>query len=75
LQDRVAGVVPAARCVTFAGTCGLDIPAGLLAQLDAAGVGRAEAAGRCTKESADLFSYRRDGTTGRFAGLIWLSPG
>lgn len=29
---------------------------------------------RCTvKESQDFFSYRRDGVTGRFASLIWIS--
>jgi len=28
---------------------------------------------RCTAESAELFSYRRDGTTGRCAGLIWIA--
>jgi len=29
---------------------------------------------RCTAEDRDLYSYRRDGRTGRFAGLIWLAP-
>jgi len=27
---------------------------------------------RCTVETDDLFSYRRDGMTGRFAGVIAL---
>ena len=74
MQERVAAAVPAARCQTSAGTSGLDIAAGVRAQLRAAGVGQADSAGPCTSESADLFSYRRDGTTGRFAGLIWLTP-
>jgi polyphenol oxidase len=74
LQARVAATAPAARCQTRAGTAGLDIAAGVRAQLTAAGVGRTAADGRCTRESADLFSYRRDGTTGRFAGLVWLAP-
>jgi copper oxidase (laccase) domain-containing protein len=26
---------------------------------------------QCTAEAADYYSYRRDGTTGRFAGLVW----
>lgn len=73
LQSRVAGVVPAARCATTSGTSGLDIAAGVRAQLEAAGVGRIEADGRCTRESPGLFSYRRDGRTGRCAGLIWLT--
>jgi hypothetical protein len=27
---------------------------------------------RCTAESPELFSYRRDGRTGRLAGFVWL---
>jgi len=73
LQDRVAAAVPQARCATSAGTAGLDLCAGVRAQLEAAGVGTIQADGRCTRESAELFSYRRDGTTGRLAGLVWLT--
>jgi polyphenol oxidase len=73
LQARVANLVPAAACSTAAGTCGLDLAAGLRAQLAAAGVKRVGADGRCTRESPDLYSYRRDGRTGRFAGLVWLA--
>ena len=29
---------------------------------------------RCTAETPELYSYRRDGRTGRFAGLVWLAP-
>jgi polyphenol oxidase len=74
LQARVSAVVPAARCVTTTGSCGLDIAAGVRDQLAAAGVRNAAADGRCTRESPGLFSYRRDGTTGRMAALVWLSP-
>lgn len=74
LQSRVSAVVPAAKCATAAGTCGLDIRAGVRAQLEAAGVGRIGTDSRCTRQSPGLFSYRRDGRTGRFAGLVWLSP-
>ena len=70
----VAAVVAAARCVTSAGTTGLDLAAGVRSQLAALGIGSIGQDARCTRESADLFSYRRDGTTGRFAGLIWLEP-
>jgi polyphenol oxidase len=73
LQARVSAVVPAARCDTFAGTAGLDIAAGARAQLGEAGVSYVTADGRCTRQSGDLYSYRRDGVTGRFAGLVWLS--
>jgi YfiH family protein len=74
LQARVSAVVPAARCDTFAGTAGLDIAAGIRAQLAGAGVANVTTDRRCTCESADLYSYRRDGVTGRFAGLVWLPP-
>jgi polyphenol oxidase len=74
LQARVSAVVSAARCDTFAGTTGLDIAAGVRAQLAGAGVVNITADGRCTRESDDLYSHRRDGLTGRFAGLVWMSP-
>jgi len=73
MQARVSAIVPAAKCETSAGTGGLDIAAGARAQLAEAGVASITADGRCTRESDDLYSYRRDGVTGRFAGLVWLS--
>ncbi len=73
MQARVSAIVPAAKCETSAGTGGLDIAAGVRAQLAEAGVASITADGRCTRESDDLYSYRRDGVTGRFAGLVWLS--
>jgi YfiH family protein len=75
MRGSVSATVPAARCDTFAGTAGLDIGAGVRAQLAGAGVGSVTADGRCTRESDGLYSYRRDGLTGRFAGLVWLAPG
>ena len=74
MRARVGAVVPAASCDTSAGTAGLDIATGVRAQLAVAGVGSIAADGRCTRESAGLYSYRRDGVTGRFAGLVWLAP-
>ena len=74
MQARISAIVPAARCDTRAGTGGLDIAAGVRAQLARAGVANITADGRCTRESDELYSYRRDGRTGRFAGLVWLSP-
>ncbi|HTS96549.1 MAG TPA: peptidoglycan editing factor PgeF [Streptosporangiaceae bacterium] len=73
LRDQVAAAVPAAGSVTAAGTAGIDIRAGVETQLAAAGVGQVSGDRRCTAETADLYSYRRDGRTGRFAGLIWLT--
>jgi YfiH family protein len=74
MRAEVSAQVPEASCVTRQGTPGLDIAAGVVAQLAAAGVESVSRDGRCTRESADLFSYRRDGTTGRFAALVWLEP-
>ena len=28
----------------------------------------------CTRETETLYSYRRDGQTGRFAGIVMLTP-
>jgi YfiH family protein len=70
MADEVAAVVPSARTTTRAGTPGLDLRAGVVAQLLAAGVETVEADAWCTVESRDLYSHRRDGVTGRFAGVV-----
>jgi len=72
LRERISGIVPEAGCVTGRGSPGIDIRAGVGAQLAAAGV-RAVSDPRCTAEDPALYSYRRDGRTGRFAGLVWLA--
>ncbi len=70
LQDEVADKVPATRSTTSWGTPALDLGAGVRAQLEADGVEVVDV-GVCTRESPDLFSYRRDGAdSGRLAGLI-----
>jgi hypothetical protein len=74
MQARVAEQEPEAASVTRAGSPGIDTGAGIKAQLARAGVRQVSADPRCTAESPELYSYRRDGTTGRFAGLVWLAP-
>lgn len=74
MRDSVAAQAPGSGCVTRAGTPGLDLRAGITAQLAAAGLRQVRTDERCTAETPDLYSYRRDGRTGRFAGLIWLTP-
>jgi YfiH family protein len=69
MRRDVAAVAPEAFTTTSHGTPGLDLPAGALGQLTRLGV-RAERLDACTRERADLFSYRRDGVTGRFGGAI-----
>ena len=74
MRDEVAALVPAAWSVTASGTPAIDLRAGLRSQLVGLGVRRIADDARCTAESAELFSYRRDGTTGRCAGVIWIAP-
>lgn len=73
MRDEVAAVVPESACTSWSGTPALDIAAGVVAQLRGAGV-EVEHVSRCTRESPELYSYRRDGATGRFAGVIRLLP-
>ena len=73
MQADVARVVPAAAAVTRAGRPALDLPAAVVDQLNAAGVLDVRRDGRCTAEDPDLFSYRRDGRTGRTAGVVLLN--
>jgi len=70
MQDDVAAVEPASRASTSWGTPALDVGAGVRAQLERDGVAVVDLS-RCTRESSDLFSYRRDGRgSGRQAGII-----
>jgi YfiH family protein len=73
LRDRIAGKVPESGCMTRKGTPGVDVGAGVEAQLARAGVASVSSDPRCTAETASLYSYRRDGRAGRLAGLIWLA--
>jgi YfiH family protein len=73
MRDEVAAAVPGSACVTRKGTPGIDLRAGLHTQLARAGISAIADDLRCTAESGELYSYRRDGDTGRFAGLIWLT--
>lgn len=73
MRAGVAAQVPQTWAQTRAGTPALDLPAGVAAQLLAAGVRRVEALGVCTLEDERFFSHRRDGRetpTGRFAGVV-----
>ena len=65
---EVAAVAPSA-IETTAGRRGVDVRAGVLSQLRAAGV-EATWDSRCTAEEQSLYSYRRDGVTGRQALAI-----
>ncbi|MFG2331165.1 peptidoglycan editing factor PgeF [Streptomyces sp. NPDC048604] len=72
MRDEVAAVQPEARAETSWGTPAVDVAAGVHAQLAALGVRDRQASAVCTLESGDHYSYRRDRTTGRLAGFVWL---
>lgn len=71
LREQVAAVAPEARAVSAHGTPSLDIAAGVRAQLADHRVDVEWSPG-CSVERDDLYSHRRDGVTGRYAGLAWL---
>ncbi|MFB7242847.1 peptidoglycan editing factor PgeF [Streptomyces populi] len=72
MRAEVAAVEPAAYAETAWGTPAVDVTAGVHAQLERLGVRDRERSPVCTLESGDHFSYRRDRTTGRLAGYVWL---
>ncbi|MEU8589859.1 peptidoglycan editing factor PgeF [Streptomyces sp. NPDC048664] len=72
MRAEVAAVEPAAHAETSWGTPAVDVTAGVHAQLDRLGVRDRVGSPVCTRESDDHFSYRRDRTTGRLAGYVWL---
>lgn len=76
MRSEVAAVVPEAYATTSWGTPSVDVASGVHAQLARAGVVMSDTCHVCTVESQDHFSFRRDRTTGRLAGYVWLGgPG
>ncbi len=69
LRDAAAVAVPESAARSWTGTAAIDVATGVVAQLRAGGVDVTWLPG-CTREDGDLFSYRRDGVTGRTAGLV-----
>jgi YfiH family protein len=73
MRDAAAAVSPESATVSWTGTPAIDVAAGVVAQLRANDVAVQRVPG-CAREDERLFSYRRDGTTGRFAGVVALAP-
>jgi YfiH family protein len=74
MRDEVASVVPASRATTSWGTPSVDLGAGIKTQVAEAGAELVDLS-RCTLESPDLYSYRRDHLeSGRQAGVIRMAP-
>lgn len=75
MADAVIAVEPAAHSRSWSDTPSLDLGAAVQAQLQRVGVG-VTAVQACTKETPDLYSYRRDGSaSGRQAGILYLRSG
>ncbi|MDQ2757167.1 MAG: polyphenol oxidase family protein [Actinomycetota bacterium] len=64
---------PVSSTVSWVGTPAVDVAAGVVDQLVAAEVAVTWVPG-CSREDPQLYSYRRDGTTGRYAGVVRLLP-
>lgn len=72
LAAEVEARVPGSRATTRQGTFAIDLAAGARGVLRSLGLEQVRGTGRCTLEREDLFSFRRDGRTGRHAGLVLL---
>lgn len=72
MRADAALALPATRSVSRWGTPALDLRAGAVGVLTAAGIPAAEIEENhpCTFECEEFFSYRRQSRTGRFAGVI-----
>jgi polyphenol oxidase len=74
MRDEVASLVPGTATTTRTGSPALDLVAGAERILSNAGIGVVRSTGICTVEDLRFYSYRRDGRTGRFAGVVMLTP-
>ena len=73
LVDQVEAAAPGGASRTPTGAPALDLRAALASELACQGVKLVVSDPRCTAQDPTLFSYRRDGITGRQAGVIWRS--
>lgn len=73
MRQESVRVLSSVDSTTSWGTPALDLRAGCVEALVAAGLSPANITriDRCTLENEDLFSYRRDAKTGRFAGVVF----
>nr|WP_120492257.1 peptidoglycan editing factor PgeF [Corynebacterium lactis] len=72
MADDVEKHLPGSKTRTRQGTVGVDVRAGLIRQLYGLGVRHVNTEPSCTIGSEQYFSYRREGTTGRQAGVVVL---
>jgi hypothetical protein len=72
MRAEVAAVVPTSAATSARGRPALDLVAGAEAILRRAGVEQVRRSGVCTMSDERFYSYRREGLTGRFAGVVML---
>jgi len=70
--SEVTSSHPESASHTAVNTPSLDLVTALIADLQKLGITEIDNQSRCTLEHEDLYSYRRDGATGRQVGLVWL---
>ncbi|HET7476374.1 MAG TPA: polyphenol oxidase family protein [Dermatophilaceae bacterium] len=73
MRAEAADLLPVAASVSWTGTPAIDVAAGVVERLRARGVALTWVPG-CTREHDGLYSYRRDGRTGRLAGVVRRLP-
>lgn len=71
MRAQVVTISPAAAAITWQGTPAIDVAAGVVDQLRSRSVAVQRISG-CSRESQELFSYRRQHRTGRCAGVVRL---
>ena len=71
MRAQAANLSPAAAAMSWQGTPAIDVAAGVVEQLRARSVAVQWISG-CSRESDQLFSYRRAHRTGRCAGVVRL---
>jgi YfiH family protein len=71
MRVQAAKVTPVAAAISWQGTPAIDVAGAVVDQLRARSVAVQWIAG-CSRESTELFSYRRQHRTGRFAGVVRL---
>jgi YfiH family protein len=74
MQEAAVAALPELRATTTWGTRALDLRAGAVAQLRALGLAAVTTTGGCTIEDESFYSFRRCRQTGRFAGVVVLTP-
>jgi YfiH family protein len=71
MREQAASVSPVAAAMSWQGTPAIDVAAAVVDQLQARSIAVQWISG-CSRESPELFSYRRRHRTGRYAGVVRL---